>query len=518
MLKKFIEALYNARHDTPQVHKELVIDIKRRGFLKQVIDVTLLGAFAGTCCAAPGEYSANLPDIGDSDRAALSPAEANFLGLQVIQEIGAAGDMLNDYDILTYLNEIGGNLVSYSPLAGSEFNFYIIKDKQINAFALPGGYICVYNGLIFTTRSEAELTSVMSHEIGHVVQHHIFRNIANYNRNQWLALAGVLAGGLLAAFNPAAAIVAINSGQGLAIQNMLSFSRDFEREADRVGQGIMYRAGFDPNAMPSFFQRLQDANKFNDSGAYEFLRTHPVTTARISEAENRARNLHIKMRPDSVSFLLVREKCRVRQLMAPAAILFYKQSIASKKYSSLDAQYYGLAYAYFVNQNFAEAQASLAKISAPNFTSYPIVLSLKAQILMALKNYKIADKVFVEALSNYPNYKSLWLGQVDLYLASKQYNPASRKLDTLAQKYPNDLDIWLRQTSLYSDTGLNNKQKYFYALGNTFYINGDYKSAIEQYQKALLIKGGDQTLNDIISAKILDARGMLKYKAQFTTN
>jgi predicted Zn-dependent protease len=490
----------------------------KKVFLRQVIAVVLLAVFAGRCFTAPGEYSGNLPDIGDSDRAALSPAEANFLGLQVIQEIGAAGDMLNDYDVLTYLNEVGSNLVSYSPLAGTEFNFYIIKDKEINAFALPGGYICVYNGLIFTTHSEAELMSVMSHEIGHVVQHHIFRNIANYNRNQWLALAGVLAGGLLAAFNPAAAIVAINSGQGLAIQNMLSFSRDFEREADRVGQGIMYRAGFDPNAMPGFFGKLQDANKFNDSGAYEFLRTHPVTTARISEAENRARNLHVKMRPDSVSFLLVREKSRTRQLMAPAAIAFYKQSIASKKYASLDAQYYGLAYAYFGNQNFALAGVNLAKISAPNFVSHPIVLSLKAQILMAQKNYRDADKVFTEALSNFPTYKSLWLGQVDLYLASRQYNPASKKLDTLAQKYPNDLDIWLRQTSLYSDTGLNNKQKYFYALGNTFYINGDYKSAIEQYQKALLIKGGDQTLNDIISAKIFDARGMLKYRAQFTTN
>lgn len=517
MLKKYITALYNARHSTPQVQKELIVDIQRRGFLKQVIDVTLFGAFASTCCAVPNEYSGNLPDIGDSDRAILSPAEANFLGLQVIQEIGAAGDMLNDYDVLTYLNEIGSNLVSYSPLAGADFNFYIIKDKQINAFALPGGYICVYNGLVFTTKSEAELTSVMSHEIGHVVQHHIFRNIANYNRNQWLALAGILAGGLLAAFNPAAAIVALNGGQGLAIQNMLSFSRDFEREADRVGQGIMYRAGFDPKAMPSFFQQLQDANKFNDSGAYEFLRTHPVTTARISEAENRARNLHVKMRQDSISFLLIREKCRTRQLLPPAAIIFYGQSIASKKYTSLDAQYYGLAYAYFMSQNFALSGASLAKIGTVSFAAHPIVLSLKAQILMAIKNYKAADKVFGDALSNYPTHKALWLGQADLYLGSRQYSLASKKLDYLGHTYPNDVDVWLRQVSLYADTGLNNRQKYFYALGNTFYLNGDYKAALEQYQKAVIVKNGDATLNDVISAKMLDTRGMIKYRAQFTS-
>lgn len=517
MLKKYITALYDAMSDTPQAQKELIIDIQRRGFLKQVIDVTLFGAFAGTCCAVPSEYSGSLPDIGDSDRATLSPAEANFLGNQVIQEIGAAGDMLNDYDVLSYLNDIGGNLVSYSPLAGSDFNFYIIKDKQINAFALPGGYICVYNGLIFTTQSEAELTSVMSHEIGHVVQHHIFRNIANYNRNQWLALAGLLAGGLLAAVNPAAAIIAIQGGQGMAVQNMLSFSRDYEREADRVGQRIMYQAGFDPNAMPLFFERLQNANKFNDNGAYEFLRTHPVTTARISEAENRARGMQVKMRPDSESFLLIREKCRSRQLLPPGAILFYKQSIATKKYSSLDAQYYGLAYSYFVSQDFTSAAASIAKISGSTFISNPIVLSLKAQILMSQKNYKTADKVFGDALSNFPSYKGLWLGQVDLYINSKQYAKAAGKLDNLAQTYPSDVDIWLRQVSLYADTGLNNQQKYYYSLGNTFFLNADYKSALDQYQKAIAVKKGDATLNDVISAKILDTKGLIKYRAQFTS-
>lgn len=516
MLKKYVTALHNAMREAPQVQKELIIDIHRRGFLKQVIDVALFGAFTGTCCAVPNEYAGNLPDIGDSDRASLSPAEANFLGLQVVQEIGAAGDMLNDYDVLAYLNDVGGNLVSYSPLAGSEFNFYIIKDKQINAFALPGGYICIYNGLIFTTQSEAELTSVMSHEIGHVVQHHIFRNIANYNRNQWLSIAGLLAGGLLAAINPAAAIMAINSGQGIAMQNMLSFSRDYEREADRVGQRIMYQAGFDPNSMPLFFQRLQDANKFNDSGAYEFLRTHPVTTARISEAENRARGMQVKMRPDSISFLLIREKCRTRQLLPPAAVLFYQQSIASKKYSNLDAQYYGLAYANFVNQNFTAASTNIGRVSS-DVASNPIVLGLKAQILMAAKNYKAAEKIFGDALDNFPAYKALWLGQIDLYLNSRQYAKAVNRLDSLAQSYSNDVDIWLRQVSLYSDTGLNNQQKYFYALGNTFFLNGDYKTALEQYQKAIIIKKGDSTLNDVISARILDTKGLIKYRAQFTS-
>lgn len=513
MLKKYITALYEARHGSMQAHTELVIDISRRGFLKQLVDITVFGAFAGTCCAIPAQYSGNsLPDIGDSDRSMLSPAEANILGLQVVQELNTAGEILNDYDVLAYLNDIGSHLFSYSSLAGCAANFYLIKNQQINAFALPGGYICVYNGLIFTTVTEAELVSVLSHEIAHVAQHHIFRNIANYNRSQWLSIAGVVAGGLLAAVNPAAAVLAMGGGQGIAMQNMLSFSREYEREADRVGQQIMYQAGFDPNAMPIFFKHLQDTNQFNDNNAYEFLRTHPVTTARISEAENRSRNLRVRMRPDSESFLFIREKCRVRQLLPTAAIPFYQKAIINKKYSSLDAQYYGLAYANFIAKQSSAANTALAKVQSTN----PIVLSLKAQIMLADKNYKAADKIFVSALDNYPMYKSLWLGQVDLYLSSKRYGLAGIKLDNLSQSYPSDIDVWQRQVLLYADTGLNNKQKYFYALGNTFYLNGDYTTAIEQYQRAIVIKGGEATLNDVISAKIIDSKQQAKYRAQFT--
>jgi len=223
------------------------------------------------------------------------------------------------------------------------------------------------------------------------------------------------------------------------------------------------------------------------------------------------------MRADSDSFLLVREKCRTRQLGPAIAINFYQQSLHSKKYSHVDAQYYGLAYANFVSQRFSPALKSLAQISDPSFLGHPIVLGLNAQILLGAKNYAAANKLYSEALENYPGYKALWLGQVDVYLNSKNYPLASSKLDSLSQLYPDDTDIWLRQASLYSDTGINNHQKYFYALGNVFYLSGDYKRAIEEYQHALTARGGDGTLNDVIIAKILDAKTMDKLKTQINS-
>ena len=511
-IKKYIDLLYKSRNKTPQQQLEIVHDISRRGFLKDILNIVALGLAAKTCCAIPSEYNLVLPDIGDSDRSNLSPHEADFLGRQIVLDITKKGSMLNDYDVTAYLNEVGSDLASYSSLAGHNFNFYLIRDKIINAFALPGGYICLYNGLIYTTRSEAELTSVMSHEIGHVVQHHIFRNISGYKRNQWVSLAGILSGAMLATVNPGAGMLAMHGSQGLATQNMLSNSRDFEREADRVGQKIMYNAGFDPHAMPEFFKRLKDTTKFNDNEAFEFLRTHPVTSERISEAETRANHLQTKMRPDSPGFLLMREKSRVRQLGTNQAQQFYATTLKTKKYTHIDTQYYGLAFALFLDEKFKDSVKYLDYISADSFKNYPAIISLKALNQVALGEFRHASRLYEEGLTNYPTYKSLWLGQADLLIKSKQFKVAIDKLDSLSRDYPEDVDIWARIASIYSDS-LNNAQRYHYALGNKTFLLGNYVDAITQYQMALVpSKTSDVKLNDVIKTHLIMANETRKFQ------
>lgn len=489
--------------------------------MRQIIYIILFSLACNTLIALPSDYSKFLPDLGDSDRSNLSPSEASFLGQRIIQQIASQDDMLVDYDLIAYLNTLGGNLASFSPLATNQvFNFYAVKGKEINAFALPGGYICIYNGLIYTTDSEAELAAVMSHEIGHIVQHHIFRNISIYNRNQWLALAGVLAGAILAPVNPGAAVAAASGGQGLAIQNILSFSRDFEREADRVGQNIMYNAGFDAHAMPQFFRDLDTANKFNKNDALAFLQTHPVTLERLSEAELRANALPSKMKPDSKIFLMMREKARVRQLGALSAINFYQQALKTKRYVDINVINYGLAYAYLENEKPASTLLYLNKIHDDVVSKKPAYYSLKALAYKNLKSYKQSAKVYAEALSMFPDYKGLWIGQVDMDISAKQYKKAAADLHDLATKYPDDIDIWLRTALIYSDSNLNNPQLYFYALGNQQYILGNFKNALIQYQQAIknAPKKGDDTLNDIITSKIVDTQVKIKFNAKYGVN
>ena len=510
MLTKYIHLLSRSKTYTPQHQLELLTDIHRRGFLKQIIDITLFSTLASQCCALPSEYSSFLPDMGDSDRTNLSVVEANFIGKQVIQDITNHGNMLIDYDVLAYINDIGNNLVSYSPMATENFNFYMIKDKQINAFALPGGHICLCNGLIFCTQTEDELTAVMSHEISHVVQHHIFRNIANYHREQWKSIAGTIAGGLIAMLNPSAGMLAITGAQGLSVQNMLAFSRDFEREADRVGQKIMCKAGYDPHAMPSFFQRLRDTTKFNDNEIYAFLRTHPVTSERLSEAQERANQLGTKMRPDSISFLLIREKCRILQIGIIDAINFYTNSLKNKKYISIDAQYYGLALAQYYNKKYFSALTTLNKINTSSYKMHPAVISLQALLYAANNNFELANETYALGLDQYPTYKNLWLGQVDLYINTKKFMLASHSLEEQSLYYPLDLDIWSRSAKINADTMLNNEQKYYYALGNIHYILANYKLALDAYLKAAKVRNADAMLNNIISAKIIDTKDIIR--------
>ncbi len=518
VISKYLDLLFKSKRQTPQQQMELVRDISRRGLLKHITNIISMGVIANTCCSTTLEYSKFLPDLGDADRGILSSADAAFFGRQVVNSIAQAGDMLDDYDTLYYLNSIGSELVSYSSLFNNNyFNFYALKGNEINAFALPGGFICVYNGLIYTTQSESELASVMAHEISHIIQHHVFRNIALYDRNQWLSLAGIIAGALLAPFNPGIAVAVASGGQGVAMQTILSFSRDFEREADRVGQDIMYNAGFDAHAMPSFFAKLQNSEKFNNNDALAFLRTHPVTLERISEAELRANQLPVKMRPDSLFYLLIKEKSRVRKLGFIAAINFYQQSIKNKRYFKIDIIYYGLAFAYYSHSHPQNALLYLNKIHDTSLKKHPVYYSLKGVIYAVLKEYKKADMVYQEALVLFSEYKSLWVGRVDLMIGTKDYINASKYLLTLSEQYPNDMDIWSRMASVYSDTKLNNQKLYFYALANQQLLLGNHKSALNNFEQSLKKTTTDKNdyFNDIISSNIIDIQALIKNHARY---
>ena len=219
----------------------------------------LAGVLACALVAQPLR-AADLPELGDAASNELSLALEKKIGQQIMNEIRwREPSYLDDPDIENYLNQLGGRLVAASDDPGMGFQFFAIDDPSINAFAMPGGFIGVHTGLILSAQTESELAGVLAHEISHVTQRHIARQVFQSKK---LSMASMLAMGLAllaARSNPQAAGAAITATQAGAISAQLAFSRDFERESDRLGFDTLQKAGYDVRGMSGFFERLQQS-------------------------------------------------------------------------------------------------------------------------------------------------------------------------------------------------------------------------------------------------------------------
>jgi predicted Zn-dependent protease len=260
----------------------------------------------------------DLPDIGTPADAVLSPADEVSIGRMVIKQLRDAGQILEDPEVNEYVQSIGSHLASHAQEGTRPFTFYVIKDRDINAFALPGGFVCVNAGLIMATKSESELAGVLAHEISHVTQRHIARAIHDQMHAGLAATAAMLGAILLGAVsrNSDVGMAGVMASQSAALQHQLNFSRENEYEADRVGIGVMATAGYDPNAMASFFETMgrRHGSAGPNAKIIEFLQTHPVTSGRVAEARARA-GTYPTVRPvDTVGYTLSRERLRVLSL------------------------------------------------------------------------------------------------------------------------------------------------------------------------------------------------------------
>lgn len=242
----------------------------------------------------PAAAQSPLPALGDG--AEMSSSAERQLGDRIARELYRSPDYLDDLILGDYVQGIWLRLMDAARLRGElsaelderyAWEVLLGRDRTVNAFALPGGYMGVHLGLIAVVSSEDELASVLAHEISHVTQRHIARIISRQsNQAPWL-LGAMILGALAAASNPSAAGAMIVGGQAAAVQGQLNFSRDMEREADRVGYSVMTQAGFDPRGFVGMFEKLQQANRFNDTGAFPYLRSHPLTTERIADMQAR---------------------------------------------------------------------------------------------------------------------------------------------------------------------------------------------------------------------------------------
>jgi len=256
--------------------------------------IVLIASVGFSQAQAPVRPSGALPALGDTSE--LTVSGERRLGDRIASSIYRDPDYLDDPVLGDYLQSIWKPLMAAARARGDlsveleerfAWDVMLIRNRTVNAFALPGGYLGVHLGLISVVETPDELASVLAHELSHVTQRHISRLMSKQSQQMPWLLAAMILGMLAASKNPDAANAAIAGGQALAVQNQLNFSRDMEREADRIGFGVMADAGFDKRGFASMFDKLQQASRLNDNGSYPYLRSHPLTTERIGEVKSR---------------------------------------------------------------------------------------------------------------------------------------------------------------------------------------------------------------------------------------
>ena len=461
--------------------------------------VTALFAAASTLAPVSAYCAQDLPDLGDYAQSMLTPAQERKVGEQALREIRASGAYLNDPEVNAYLGELGYRLVAASPDPKQEFEFFAINDPAVNAFALPGGYIGVHTGLLLLTQSESELASVLAHEIAHVTQRHIARMLAGQQRSMWLSIAAMAAAILASkASGGNVSQAAMASAQALQIQNQLDYTREHEREADRIGFQILDRAGFEVQSMPVLFERLQRASRFSDSNAPSYLRSHPITYERIAEAQDRSQDKPYRQVRDGLDFHLVRALVRSYQGTAKDAVAYFDDAIAARKFNSEPAVHYGLVASLLRGEDFARAQReldSLEKLAPRN----PMFDALAGQLLMQSGKLDQAVRRYEQALARFPAHKQLVYDYPEALLKANRPADAARFLETQLQRYPRD--GLLHQSAAKAYAALGKRLKQHQHQGEFYAWQGNLKAAADQFE--LATKAGD---GDFYQASAVESR------------
>src|SRR5579871_220628 len=324
----------------------------------------------------PGGTGSDLPDIGTPADAVLTPQEEYQIGSMIVRQIRDAGLIIDDPEIGQYIQDVGQGLAAHAQEGNLRFTFVVLKDPSINAFALPGGFIVVHSGLILASKSESELAAVLAHEISHVTQRHVVRGVLSQGRSSLVATAAMLAAILLGAVSGNANVGMAGAvvGQGAAMQHQLNYSRENDYEADRIGIGVMAAAGYDPNAMASFFDTMGRRTAYAGQNAkiLEFLQNHPVTSARIAEAKARAATYPIVRPVDTTGYQLTREKLRVLALPVEADPHDAYADAAEPEKVVSDYRLYGRALGLMPSKTPAEAVPILRDLVArhPDIIEY----------------------------------------------------------------------------------------------------------------------------------------------------
>ena len=471
--------------------------------------------------------SGALPALGDTSD--LSAAAERRLGDRIAVSIYRDPDFIDDPVLGDYLQTIWQPLMAAARARGElsgelderfAWELFLIRERSINAFALPGGYLGVHLGLISTVSSRDELAAVMGHELSHVTQRHISRLISQQERTTPLMIGAMILGALAASKNPQAASAVMAGGQAVAAQGQLNFSRDMEREADRVGLNVMLDAGFDGRGAAGMFDKLQQASRLNDNGAFPYLRSHPLSVQRVAEAQARLQLASLdaptltaasQQAANNARALHAMMAARAKVLADPGVDVLRAMQADALRPAPQTSQsvgvLYGGALASAKLRDFAAAQSLAEKVIAAsqgnaNAQSAAALLQIEIDLLAgrAPPSFQTID------ISKTTRRADLLIKSQALLAAGKPQDVASR-LSTWVNDQPKDSAAWQLLATAYGNQGQTVRA--IRADAESRAARLDYPAAIDRLKAAqnmIRSNSGNPNNADFIESSIIDTR------------
>ncbi|MHA6204029.1 M48 family metalloprotease [Dyella soli] len=497
-----------------------------------------------TLSAQAQDKDVRLPDLGSSANALISPQEAQDYGAAMLRQMRALDMVVDDPMLDDYINDLGYRLVAGSEKPKEHFSFFIEKDNVINAFAAPGGYIAVNSGLITITNSESELAGVIAHEIGHITQNHLQRAFEASKKDtplMALVLLGAIVAGAGASAGDAAGAI-LMGGQGLLMQRQINFTRKDEVEADRAGIQTLANAGFDPAAMASFFERMQDTLRVGSGGDLgdvpAFLQDHPVTLSRISDAKSRAGALiaQQKLRPpgstldksqwekstapiayvkdptvlghrerkgDLDTYLLMRERVRVLSGDAQQLATFYANNLQNQHDFNTPANHYGYALALIRSNRGAKAADELQPLVATHPDNQIVRLAMADAKLQAGRRAE-ALALYADLNQQSPRNRAIAMGYAKALTEGGTQAEANQAATMLMPMLDNNEEPELYRAFARASDKAGDSVRAGEAFADASYLSGRPFDAMEQLKRLLQRPDLDYYARARIQARIND--------------
>ena len=456
------------------------------------------------------EKDLNLPNLGDRVSGVISLEQERMLGQGFLEQVYAQAPLIDDPIIQEYTELLIYKLSETSQVKDRQFTIVLIDEKSLNAFAAPGGVIGVNGGLFLNAGNEAQLASVLGHELAHLSQRHFARNVLR-GRDTNLASSLVMVSAIALAIisnNPTAFI----TGPAALQQQQLRYSRIFEREADRYGFNNLIAAGYDPAGMGQMFENMAKVRKLAGDNPPEFLLTHPITSSRVSDAFNAADQIEFtggKKNTINFEFIKGRLKARYNSLSPQAAVRYFK-----KLYEDTPSNENKYAYISALQSNGQTDQAlNTMNEMLKKFPKNLILNTTKSEILLSGQRLSDAQKNIEQVLNISPGNYPASIMKAKVLSSKKEFIKAEEILRDLLISKNRDPGLWM-QLSEVQRAG-KNIVGYHLSRGEYYTLIGDFDNALNQFQFALSLSGNSFQTSETIMTKIKFAKERLGRRRGF---